>query len=58
MRQISRWYDVEVSYEGKIPERTFGGGIDRNLPLSSILKALGKNNIQYKTEGRKIMILP
>src|SRR5690606_21949955 len=27
MRQISRWYDVEVDYQGTIPKKIFGGRI-------------------------------
>jgi ferric-dicitrate binding protein FerR (iron transport regulator) len=57
MRQISRWYDVDVTYEGKIPDIVFGGGIDKNLPLSRILSALEKYGIRFETNGRKINVL-
>ena len=33
MREISRWYDVEVVYQNAIPERKFEGEIQRNLKL-------------------------
>jgi ferric-dicitrate binding protein FerR (iron transport regulator) len=58
MRQISRWYNVNISYAGAVPNRSFYGGIDRNLPLSSILKVLEKNNIRFRVEGNNIMVLP
>jgi len=57
MRQISRWYDVDIAYEGKIPDIVFGGGIDKNLPLSRILSALGKYGVRFETDGRRITIL-
>jgi ferric-dicitrate binding protein FerR (iron transport regulator) len=57
MRQISRWYNVEVRYEGVVPERTFWGGIDRNLPLDAVLHALKKNKVNYKIHERTITIL-
>jgi transmembrane sensor len=57
MRQISRWYDVDIAYEGKVPEIVFGGGIDKNLPLSRILNALEKYGIGFDTNGRKITVL-
>jgi transmembrane sensor len=57
MRQISRWYDVDIAYEGKIPDIVFGGGIDKNLPLSRILSALEKYGIRFETNGRKINVL-
>lgn len=34
MLQLARWYDVEVKYEGAVPEPEFGGKIDRALPLN------------------------
>lgn len=57
MRQISRWYDVDIAYEGKVPDIVFGGGIDKNLPLSRILSALEKYGIRFETNGRKINVL-
>lgn len=57
MREISRWYDVNIAYEGKIPEIVFGGGIDKNLPLSRILSALGKYGVKFDTDGRKVTVL-
>lgn len=40
MRQLSRWYDVTVEYEGGMPPQTFSGDIYRNLPLSKALEML------------------
>lgn len=56
MRQISRWYDVEVIYEANIPEREFGGKIERNSSLNDILKILELSNVHYKIKGRTIII--
>ena len=56
MRQISRWYDVDISFDGASPDIIFGGGIDRNLPLSGILGALEKYGIRFETDGKKIRV--
>ncbi|WP_343673920.1 FecR domain-containing protein [Chitinophaga sp.] len=56
MRQISRWYDVEVIYEANIPEREFGGKIERNSSLNDVLKILELSNVHYKIKERKIII--
>lgn len=56
MRQISRWYDVDVVYQGKIDERKFGGGVSKNLPLSKVLELLEANGIKFKKEGRRIIL--
>lgn len=58
MRQLSRWYDVDVSYEGKIPSRKFEGEIQRNLHLSDVMEALGKNRVHFRIEGKKIILTP
>jgi transmembrane sensor len=57
MRQIARWYDIEVSYEGDLPSRAFGGKIGRNLNLSQVLELLKTYNINFKVEGRKVTVM-
>ncbi len=57
LRQLSRWYDVDIVYEGTIPQREFGGKMQRDLNLSQILRILEKNNVHYKTEKRKLIIM-
>ena len=59
MRQLSRWYNVDVKYEGDIPQRVFTGEIGRNLTLSQVLKGLSKTRIRYRIEnGNRIIIQP
>ena len=58
MRQIGRWYNVDVVYEGVNPEQTYTGKIDRNLPLSEVLKILEQTNVHFRIEGMKLIILP
>jgi ferric-dicitrate binding protein FerR (iron transport regulator) len=40
MRKISRWYDVEVVYNGKVDERDFGGTVSRFDSVTDVLKSL------------------
>jgi len=56
MRQIARWYDITVTYDGKIPSQKFGGDIQRNLMLSEVLELLGGTGIDYKLMGNKLII--
>ncbi|MDN5289402.1 MAG: FecR family protein [Mucilaginibacter sp.] len=58
MRQLSRWYDVDVKYEGKVKEREFSGEISRNVNASQILDALSFKKIHYAIEGKTIIIKP
>ncbi|OQP56095.1 hypothetical protein A4H97_20070 [Niastella yeongjuensis] len=56
MRQISRWYDVDVVYEGKISNDEISGKIYRTANLSEVLKLLNVLDVQYKIEGKKLII--
>ena len=58
MRQLTRWYDVDVVYEGKVPEIRVGGIIHNDVYLSTVMEFLGENGVHYKTEGKKIIIMP
>lgn len=56
MRQASRWYDVEVEFEGKIPHRQFSGKIKRDVKASEFLQMLTYFNVHFTIEGRKIIV--
>src|ERR1700754_229988 len=56
MRQISRWYDVEVVYQGKKPEGHFSGMISRNTPALTVLKMLEYGGVHFTIESKKIVI--
>lgn len=58
MRQISRWYDVDVRYEGTTPELAFSGEIQRNLSLSRVLKILNKSGVHFRIEGKEVIVMP
>ncbi len=50
MRQIGRWYNMQIIYEGKKPEGQFSGIIDRNTNLAFILKSLEYSGMRFKVE--------
>lgn len=58
LREISRWYDVDVVFEKVIPVRTFEGEIQRNLKLSQVLKILEKNKVRFKIDGNVLRVQP
>jgi transmembrane sensor len=57
MLQLARWYDVDVKYQGAVPELEFGGKIDRTLPLNELLNYLDKNQVHFRLDGRTIVVL-
>jgi len=58
MRQVSKWYDVDVEYAGSVADRTFTADISRNTNLSEFLKVLELSNIHFRIDGRKLIVLP
>jgi transmembrane sensor len=58
MRQLARWYDVDVKYEGNIPDQQFMGKIQRNLPLSAVLKGLENEHVHFQLDGRQLVVKP
>lgn len=58
MRQISRWYNVEVVYEGKIPAGHFSGLVSRRNDISQVLKIMEMGGVRFKVEKRKVIVLP
>lgn len=59
MRDIARWYDIEVRYAGKIPAGRFKGKIPRDLTLMQLLNGLTSTRIRFHVENnRRVTILP
>lgn len=57
LRQLVRWYDIDVRYEGSIPDMQFGGRISRNNNLSEVLKILELSNVHFKIEGKTLVVI-
>lgn len=58
MRQLARWYDLEVSYKGSISKH-FIGSISRSVKLSQVLSMLQRTGeVKFITEGKKIIVMP
>ncbi|EDM37521.1 putative anti-sigma factor [Pedobacter sp. BAL39] len=58
MRKIARWYNVEVVFEGPMPEDDFGGRVPRLSNVSQVLKKLElTNKVHFKVEGRRITVI-
>jgi len=56
MRQISRWYNVEVIYEGSVPKGHYVGRPSRNLNLSQLLKVIEYSGVKLNIEGNKVIV--
>lgn len=59
MRQLARWYDIEVEYPEGVPGGTFDGEIGRGLTLNQVLEGLSKTRINYTiVNAHKIIVRP
>ncbi len=58
MRQIARWYDLSIEYQGAIPDMKFGGDIPRNASAAEVWKILEKSRLKFSVEGKKIIVKP
>lgn len=59
MRQLERWYDLEVTYEGNVPDVIFFGEMSRKLKLSDVLNGLERSDVHFRLEeGRKLIVMP
>jgi ferric-dicitrate binding protein FerR (iron transport regulator) len=56
MKQIARWYDIEIVYKSGVPQRQFGGEISREASLSEVLKILNKSKVKCRLEDSKLII--
>jgi len=57
MAELSRWYNVEVRYQGEVPDVEFFGGTFRTSKIATILKLLESHDISYRFEGNKTLVI-
>ncbi len=59
MRKLSRWYNIEVVYEGEVKDKQFAGSISRKDSISKILdKITFTQAAHFKIEGRRVTVIP
>jgi transmembrane sensor len=56
MRQVARWYDIEISYPNGMPADKFSGKIGRNVNLSQLLEILAYSEVKFELKGRTLIV--
>ena len=57
MREMARWYDVEVIYNTRVSQH-FIADVPRDVPVSELLKLLElTDQVHFKIEGKKITVI-
>jgi transmembrane sensor len=58
MREIGRWYDMDVEYRGNVSNH-FWGTISRDVNASEVFKKLeATGGVHFNIEGRKVIVMP
>jgi transmembrane sensor len=58
MRQVARWYDIDIEYRGKV-EGTLSGGLARNVNASQLFHVLElTDKVRFEIQGRKVIVTP
>ncbi|NVM66866.1 hypothetical protein FHW88_005184 [Mucilaginibacter sp. SG538B] len=58
MRELSRWYGVEVRYDGPLSGERMTGRISRAKNISKVLIALeATKTVHFKVEGRRVTVM-
>ncbi len=57
MRQVARWYNVDVQYEGAPPVGHMTGYISRQVPISGVLGMLEQtSDLTFRLKGRQVLV--
>jgi transmembrane sensor len=56
LRQLARWYDIDVKFEGSGPVRSFHGKITRDLNLSQVIRVLQEVDVIFRIEGKTLIV--
>lgn len=56
MRQLERWYDIDVRYEGQLPKFSFSGEMDRGVMLSTVQRFLSDYGVHTRLENKTLIV--
>lgn len=57
MRQLARWYDIEVVYAPNVPNIVFGGKMSRDVTLEGLLRGLEATGVHFRLEGERRLVV-
>jgi ferric-dicitrate binding protein FerR (iron transport regulator) len=56
MRQLARWYNIDVVYEDGVPDVVFSGEMQRDLSLMQIIRGMDDMGVSFTLNGRQLLI--
>lgn len=57
LRELSKWYDVDIEYKSTIPKGHYSGIISRSNKLSQVLQILEAGGIEFQITKKKLIVL-
>lgn len=57
MKQLERWYDIDVIYEGEIPDIYFTGKLSKDISLNGLLKLLEDAKVHFRMEPNRRLVV-
>ncbi len=59
MRKLSRWYNIDVEYQGEVSKEKCSGSISMQRNISSVLNMLSySRSVHFKISGHKVTVMP
>lgn len=56
LRQLARWYNIEIVYKGQVPQGHYSGIISKDNSLSQVLTILETGGIKFKLHQQSLWI--
>jgi ferric-dicitrate binding protein FerR (iron transport regulator) len=57
MRFVARWYNVEIVYQGKIPDTLYTVNVPHNTGIKELLAPLEKQGVRFGIHGKTIQVI-
>ncbi|OQP38666.1 hypothetical protein A4H97_18270 [Niastella yeongjuensis] len=57
LREVARWFDLDIVYKGTVSQDLFSGKMQRNLPLQTILNYFKDSNLNFEIQGHTLIVL-
>jgi len=57
MHAVSRWYDVDIIYQGDIPDKKYNISLPRNAPIEQLLGVLRKQGGNFSVKGKTVNVM-
>lgn len=56
VKQMTRWYDIDVVFKGSVPTQTFSGKMSRDVSLQNVLKFFEGSGVKFTVKDGKLIV--